>query len=37
MGEYTEYGYLWADGIERAFDSLDELNESDECDNEPET
>ena len=31
MGEYTEYGYLWADGFERASDS------SDECDDEPET
>lgn len=27
MEGYTEYGYLWADGIERASDSTDERDD----------
>lgn len=28
MGEYTEYGYIGTDGIERAGDSADEAGET---------
>lgn len=27
MGEYTDYGYLWPDGVERASDNADKLDE----------